>query len=229
MLRQHSWQKGTRRLSSAPRSFRQVAHAARLTCDLHSPTCKLCNSNCHLCTSNLQLAQCNLNKLAFLRWSSCHPSLASPFAAVAGNEDGECIGIGPPPPGTVAAVVVVTFNRCGPPPFPKLTPLFAKQSCFLGLGNTVLQRIMPTFGFKSLYSCLARIVRIITEQNTWSRCWQACWGCTAGIAATSERFATARMHTQLVHLQCTPAGIWLVAPCHRQPACDLQPNITCRL
>ncbi|KAI3434434.1 hypothetical protein D9Q98_002511 [Chlorella vulgaris] len=28
-----------------------------------------------------------------------------------GNEDGECIGIGPPPSGTVAAVVVVTFNR----------------------------------------------------------------------------------------------------------------------
>lgn len=30
----------------------------------------------------------------------------------AGNEDGLCIGEGPPPRGAVAAVVVVTFNRC---------------------------------------------------------------------------------------------------------------------
>lgn len=54
----------------------------------------------------------------------------------AGDEDGACVGQGPPSPSALAAVVVVTFNRWGPP----------LRACFMAAAGPLrdAERAWPT-------------------------------------------------------------------------------------
>lgn len=112
----------------------------------------------------------------------------------AGNEDGPCVGTGPPGPGAVAAVVVVTFNRCVCGCWLALcasdavgcggAQLFGAVGCMGACARDALQPVQ--LAPPSLHSLTHEHKCPCAEPSTWSRCWSPCWQCTAWKATTGE-------------------------------------------
>jgi hypothetical protein len=136
-------------------------------------------------------------------------------ALLSGNEDGACVGEGPPAPGAVAAVVVVTFNRCdGEGRGGLCLSLVCRRMCVwqffscsggcgrigTGAGGTVCTCSHRLAVFKCWrFFCTLPLVPLpparllcptlvlLAGPNTWNACWTACLRHTAATPVTGTR------------------------------------------
>ena len=137
-------------------------------------------------------------QLHMMAWLCCCSSCS------AGSEDGPCVGTGPPAPGALAAVVVITFDRHAPPAAACLCllPAYAVVACWSPSGH----------GAPSSHCLCAApprslrfLLPAVAGPSTWSKCWRVFWQCMGATAAIGVRLralhrtviASFRPHAQL--------------------------------